>query len=209
MKILISSCVFGNRVRWNATNRRSEEIHEWAETNGFELVPVCPEHELFGTPRKPIRLRQKDDEVLGIMGNQEVFGQLKDKCDEIAERHNDVVGFIGIANSPSCGLSTGVKDRGSTIKAPMHQSLGCPTTEISSMNTEANRNAFLKRVRKYENDNKIKKLHDLAILRGSSTYQDPESGFLVMTSQYLSSRGSCCETGCRHCPWGKVRKNGK
>ena len=132
MKILISSCVFGNRVRWNATNRRSEEIHEWAETNGFELVPVCPEHELFGTPRKSIRLRQKDDEVLGIMGNQEVFGQLKDKCDEIAERHNDVVGFIGISNSPSCGLSTGVKDRGSTIKAPMHQSLGCPTTEISS-----------------------------------------------------------------------------
>ena len=49
MKILISSCVFGNRVRWNGTNRRSEEINEWAETMAYELVPVCPENELFGT----------------------------------------------------------------------------------------------------------------------------------------------------------------
>lgn len=209
-KILISSCVFGNKVRWNGSNRRSEEIHEWAEDNGFELVPICPENELFGTPRKPIRLRQKDDEVLGIMGNQEVFGQLKDKCDEIAERHNDVVGFIGISNSPSCGLSAGVKDRGSTIKAPMHQSLSCPTTEISSMNTEANRSTFLKRIKKYEKQIEIKRLHDYAVSKGSRTYQDPESGFLVMTSQYLSSKGSCCESGCRHCPWESIRgKNGK
>jgi len=32
----------------------------------------------------------------------------------------------------------------------MHQSLDCPTTEISSMNTEGNRQIFLERVRKYE-----------------------------------------------------------
>ena len=149
MKILISSCVYGNDVRWNGSNRRYQEIHDWAEEQGFELVPVCPEHELFGTPRKSIRLRQKGDEVLGIMGNQEVFGQLKDKCKEIADRHKDVVGFIGFSNSPSCGLSTGVKARGSTIKAPMHQSLDCPTTEASSMRTEANRNRFLERIKKY------------------------------------------------------------
>jgi uncharacterized protein YbbK (DUF523 family) len=148
MKILISSCVYGNDVRWNGSNRRYEEIHTWAEENGFDLVPVCPEHELFGTPRKSIRLRQKDDEVLAIMGNQEVYRELQDKCQEIAERHEGVVAFIGFSNSPSCGLSTGVKGRGSTIKAPMHQSLDCPTTEASSMNTEANRNRFLERIRK-------------------------------------------------------------
>ena len=101
MKILISSCVYGNDVRWNGSNRRYQEIHDWAEEQGFELVPVCPEHELFGTPRKSIRLRQKGDEVLGIMGNQEVFGQLKDKCKEIADRHKGVVGFIGFYNPRS------------------------------------------------------------------------------------------------------------
>jgi uncharacterized protein YbbK (DUF523 family) len=111
-------------------------------------VPVCPENELFGTPRKAIRLRAIDGEIKGFAGKDEVYGKLKDKCKEISNRHNDIVGFIGIANSPSCGLSAGVKDLGSTIKAPMHQALDCPTTEISSMRSEKNRDLFLKRIMK-------------------------------------------------------------
>ncbi|MEK9697377.1 MAG: DUF5522 domain-containing protein, partial [Candidatus Poseidoniales archaeon] len=103
--------------------------------------------------------------------------------------------------SPTCGLSTGVKDYGSTIKAPMHQSVDCPSTEISSMNTEANRRAFLRRVKKYEKEQNIKRIHNLAVSRGAKTYLDPETRFLVMTSEFLKSRGSCCESGCRHCPW--------
>ena len=151
MKILISACVFGENVRWNGTNRHSEQIKQWATDNGFELVPVCPEHELFGTPRKSIRLRQKDDEVLAIMGKRNVYPELQSKCKELASRFDNVVGFIGIANSPSCGLSVGVKDRGSTMKASMHQFLDCPTTEISSMRSKENQETFLRRIRKYEN----------------------------------------------------------
>ena len=150
MKILISACVFGKNVRWNNTNRYNKEVVQWAEKNGFELIPICPEHELFGTPRKSIRLRQKGDEVLAIMGKEEVYSKIQDKCDELSKRYDDVVGFIGIANSPSCGLSVGVKDRGSTMKAPMHQSLQCPTTEISSMISEQNQQTFMRRVKKYE-----------------------------------------------------------
>ncbi len=150
MKILISACVFGKNVRWNGTNRHSDEIIKWAQENNFDLVPVCPEHELFGTPRKSIRLRQKGDEVLAIMGKEEIYSKLQDKCEELSTRYDDVVGFVGISNSPSCGLSVGVKDRGSTMKAPMHQSLDCPTTEISSMKSKQNQDVFLRRVRKYE-----------------------------------------------------------
>ena len=150
MKILISSCVYGNDVRWNGTNRRHQEIHEWAAANGFELVPVCPEDELFGTPRSTIRLRAVDGEIKAFAGKKEIYSQLQEKSQEIASRYRNVVGFIGISRSPTCGLSAGVKDLGRTIKAPMHQSLDCPTTEISSMNTEGNRQIFLERVRKYE-----------------------------------------------------------
>ena len=150
MKILISSCVYGNDVRWNGTNRRHQEIHELAEANGFELVPVCPEDELFGTPRSTIRLRAVDGEIKAFAGKKEIYSQLQEKSQEIASRYSNVVGFIGISRSPTCGLSAGVKDLGRTIKAPMHQSLDCPTTEISSMNTEGNRQIFLERVRKYE-----------------------------------------------------------
>jgi hypothetical protein len=29
-----------------------------------------------------------------------------------------------------------------------------------------------------------------------------EDGFFVFTRSYLLRRGSCCENGCRHCPYG-------
>jgi len=34
-----------------------------------------------------------------------------------------------------------------------------------------------------------------------------ENGFVVFTAQYLRNRGYCCESGCRHCPYGFVRKD--
>lgn len=150
MKILISACVYGEDVRWNGSNRRYQHIHDWAAEHGFELVPICPEHELFGTPRSTIRLRAVDGEVKAFAGKKEVYSELQEKSLEIANRYGDAVGFIGISRSPTCGLSTGVKDYGSTIKAPMHQVVECPSTEISSMNTESNRQKFLERVRRYE-----------------------------------------------------------
>ena len=34
-----------------------------------------------------------------------------------------------------------------------------------------------------------------------------ENGFIVFTAQYLRNRGYCCESGCRHCPYGFVTKD--
>jgi hypothetical protein len=34
-----------------------------------------------------------------------------------------------------------------------------------------------------------------------------ENGFVVFTAHYLRNRGFCCESGCRHCPYGFVRTN--
>ncbi len=31
-----------------------------------------------------------------------------------------------------------------------------------------------------------------------------ENGFMVFTAVYLRQRGYCCESGCRHCPYGYV-----
>jgi hypothetical protein len=31
-----------------------------------------------------------------------------------------------------------------------------------------------------------------------------ENGFMVFTAHYLLNRGYCCESGCRHCPYGFV-----
>jgi hypothetical protein len=32
-------------------------------------------------------------------------------------------------------------------------------------------------------------------------YADPESGLYVLTAAWLAARGTCCENGCRHCPY--------
>jgi hypothetical protein len=29
-----------------------------------------------------------------------------------------------------------------------------------------------------------------------------EGPYMVFTEKYLRERGTCCESGCRHCPWG-------
>jgi hypothetical protein len=39
-------------------------------------------------------------------------------------------------------------------------------------------------------------------LREGIDYYVGEDGLLVMTEGYLRRRGSCCESGCRHCPYG-------
>ena len=43
--------------------------------------------------------------------------------------------------------------------------------------------------------------HESAMLRGEPTYQDPLSGFQVLTAAFLAARDRCCNSGCRHCPY--------
>jgi len=34
-----------------------------------------------------------------------------------------------------------------------------------------------------------------------------ENGNYVFTAQFLLKRGYCCESGCRHCPYGFKKEN--
>lgn len=36
-----------------------------------------------------------------------------------------------------------------------------------------------------------------------------EEGFIVFTKQYHLKRGYCCQSGCKHCPYGFDKKTGK
>jgi Family of unknown function (DUF5522) len=44
--------------------------------------------------------------------------------------------------------------------------------------------------------------HHNALLAGAAGYLDPASGLFVQTARTLWDRGTCCEQGCRHCPFG-------
>lgn len=43
--------------------------------------------------------------------------------------------------------------------------------------------------------------HARAVQARLSTYLDPATGYTVFTAAYLTERGYCCNSRCRHCPW--------
>ena len=43
--------------------------------------------------------------------------------------------------------------------------------------------------------------HDTALEQGLPVYTDPVSRLSVFTADYLATRSSCCDSGCRHCPY--------
>lgn len=43
--------------------------------------------------------------------------------------------------------------------------------------------------------------HAAACARGATTYRDPTTGYVVFTELAHLERGTCCGSGCRHCPF--------
>jgi hypothetical protein len=44
--------------------------------------------------------------------------------------------------------------------------------------------------------------HIQAVSLGQKHYLDPRTGYLVFTELAHKERGSCCQSACRHCPYG-------
>jgi hypothetical protein len=40
-------------------------------------------------------------------------------------------------------------------------------------------------------------------------YYLSEEGFFIFTEEYHLKRGHCCQSGCKHCPFGFDKKTGK
>lgn len=43
--------------------------------------------------------------------------------------------------------------------------------------------------------------HTAALDAGNAGYLDPGTGLFVLTAGFLARRGTCCDQGCRHCPY--------
>jgi hypothetical protein len=43
--------------------------------------------------------------------------------------------------------------------------------------------------------------HAAALAADDAGYLDPETGLFVLTAGFLARRGTCCNRGCRHCPY--------
>eukprot|EP00956_Cyclotella_meneghiniana_P000801 scaffold903_cov91-Cyclotella_meneghiniana.AAC.2 len=53
------------------------------------------------------------------------------------------------------------------------------------------------------------KCHDDACKEGKLTYVDPKTGYTVFTELAHKSRGKCCGSGCRHCPYNHINVKDK
>ena len=111
IRIGISSCLLGERVRWDGDHKQDSYIRR-SLGELFEFVPVCPEVGIgLGVPRPPIRLVGDpeaprlvgvEDADLDVTGAMQRFGRRQ------ARHLGDLDGYIFKSKSPSCGMK-GVK----------------------------------------------------------------------------------------------------
>lgn len=47
----------------------------------------------------------------------------------------------------------------------------------------------------------ILRRHQEAVETGEPGYLDPITGLFVFTAAHHLTRGTCCNSGCRHCPY--------
>ncbi|QEM67613.1 DUF523 domain-containing protein [Geobacter sp. FeAm09] len=104
----VSSCLLGERVRYDGGHKRDRNITECLG-RFFRFVPVCPEVACgLPVPREPMRL-EGDPAAPRLMTNQtriDLTGRLLSWCEKrvIELEREDLCGFIFKKNSPSCGL---------------------------------------------------------------------------------------------------------
>ena len=122
LRLGISSCLLGQRVRYDGNHKRDSYIND---TLGryFEFVPVCPEVAIgLGVPRPPIRLVGSvaqpraigvDDPSLDVTEALAAYGRRQARALE------DISGYIFKSKSPSCGLErVKVYPRGQGVSRP-------------------------------------------------------------------------------------------
>ncbi|WP_415401383.1 DUF523 domain-containing protein [Tateyamaria sp. SN3-11] len=123
-RILISSCLLGRPVRYNATAKAcsaQDILNRWQDEG--RLVPICPEIAVgFPTPRPPAEIRQSRNVATGDAQGTDVLNGAAfivedvgtDVTDLYVQAAHDTVAFAqhnGCAHavltdgSPSCGSS--------------------------------------------------------------------------------------------------------
>lgn len=86
-----------------------------------------------------------------------------------------------------------------TVVVGVHENL--PVGVSPDDNEVGWRMSLTKLAQLVERGERIRDAHDASVAAGEGGYLDPESGLFVMNESTLLDRGSCCGSGCRHCPY--------
>lgn len=107
LKIAVSSCLLGEAVRYDGTDKRIDYITQQLAQE-YNLISICPEMAIgLGVPRPPIHLVDKENSLVvqavdDISVN--VTKPLINYAGKVINEHADICGFILKKNSPSCGI---------------------------------------------------------------------------------------------------------
>lgn len=107
IKIAVSSCLLGEAVRYDGTDKHIEFITQQLALN-YNLISLCPEMAIgMGVPRAPIHLVD-DGSVIQAVGidnpEKNMTKPLMQYGNEVVKSYPDVCGYIFKMNSPSCGI---------------------------------------------------------------------------------------------------------
>ena len=106
IKIAVSSCLLGEAVRYDGTDKCIKYITEQLALD-YNLISLCPEMAVgMGVPRPPIHLRDKGNniQVVGVSEPENNFTKvLAEYGKHVVENHPTICGYIFKKHSPSCG----------------------------------------------------------------------------------------------------------
>jgi uncharacterized protein YbbK (DUF523 family) len=105
----VSSCLLGQRVRYDGDHKRNAFVVEELGAR-FELLPICPEMAIgLGVPRPPIQLVLEADGIhaRGVSDpGLDVTERLRNFAREARPALVSLCGYVCKARSPSCGLDS-------------------------------------------------------------------------------------------------------
>lgn len=106
IRIGISSCLLGERVRYDGNHKRDARINDVLSEH-FKFVPYCPEVAIgLGVPRATLRLQQTGHGVRAVQPDRnlrDVTEALAAYGRRIGRSDTRISGYIFKARSPSCG----------------------------------------------------------------------------------------------------------
>lgn len=108
VKIGISACVLGEKVRFDgghkASNFCTQQLNPWVQ-----YVAVCPEHAIgMGVPRPAIRLQRNAQQEIRLVQTRDnsldYTEQMLNYTAQVLPRFSELSGYIVCAKSPTCGM---------------------------------------------------------------------------------------------------------
>ena len=105
-KVVVSQCLGFKKCRYNGQTIPNDFVDKLGEF--VDYTPVCPEEEIgLGTPRDPIRIGKKDDELRMVQpaSGKDVTDQMQNFTAKYLSGLNSVDGFLMKNRSPSCGIN--------------------------------------------------------------------------------------------------------